>query len=61
MTLRELREIIKKAMQENIGAEITGKTGGKTVMSFKDSTAMQDFKSKNSNIASIKPLEEKNK
>ena len=58
MKKSELKEFIKSSFQENIGAEITGKSGKKTVMSFKDSTAMQKFKSDKSNIASVNPLEE---
>jgi hypothetical protein len=61
MTLRELREIIKKAMQENMAFKVKGKSGEETVMSLPNTTAASDLKNKNSNIASIKPLEEKNK
>jgi hypothetical protein len=61
MTLRELREIIKKAMQENMAFKVKGKSGKETVMSFPNTTAASDLKSKNSNIASVEPLEEKNK
>jgi predicted transcriptional regulator len=61
MTLKELRKIIRKAMQENMAFKVKGKSGEETVMSLPNATAASDLKNKNSNIASIKPLEEKNK
>ena len=58
MKKSELKEFIKNSLQENIGAEVTGKSGKKTVMSFANTTDMQNFKSKNSNVASVSALEE---
>jgi len=55
-----IREEIVAALSENIGAEVTGKTGGKTVASFKDLAAANKFKQENPNIASVKQLEEDN-
>lgn len=51
-------EILSEEVNENIGAEITGRTGRKTVMSFKDTAEMNRFKADNANVASIKQLEE---
>jgi hypothetical protein len=53
-----ISEILSEDVNEAIGAEITGKTGKKTVASFSNTKDMTDFKSKNPNIASVTPLEE---
>jgi SepF-like predicted cell division protein (DUF552 family) len=55
-----ISEILSEDVNEAIGAEVTGKTGKKTVASFKDQQTMNKFKTENPNIASVTPLEEKN-
>ena len=51
-------EILSEDVNEAIGAEVIGRTGKKTVASFANTQAMNDYKSQNQNVASVKPLEE---
>jgi hypothetical protein len=55
-----IREEIVAALSENIGAEVIGKAGRKTVASFKDLADANKFRQENPNIAKITPLEEDN-
>ena len=64
MKRKELKNYIRTEIinelttNENVGVEITGATGTKTVQSFKDMTTANQFKSQNPNIKSVKQLEE---
>ena len=51
-------EILSEDVNEAIGAEVIGRTGKKTVASFANTQAMNDYKSQNQNVASVKPLVE---
>jgi hypothetical protein len=55
-----ITEILSEDVNEAVGAEVTGKSGKKTVASFKDQQSMNKFKSDNQNVASVTPLEEEN-
>jgi hypothetical protein len=64
MKKSELKKYIKEQIVETLteapeAYELTGKTGTKTVSSFKSQDEANKFKQQNPNIASIKKLEEK--
>lgn len=54
-----IREEIIKTLSETEAYELTGKTGSKTVSSFKSQDEANKFKQQNPNIVSVKKLEEK--
>jgi hypothetical protein len=54
-----IKEEIIKALSESEAYELTGKTGTKTISSFKSSDEANKFKQQNPNITSVKKLEEK--
>lgn len=53
-----IREEIIKTLSETEAYELTGKTGSKTVSSFKSQDEANKFKQQNPNIVSVKKLEE---
>lgn len=55
---KSIREMIVAELSESEAYEITGRSGTKTTQTFKDSTEANKFKTSNTNIASIKKLEE---
>jgi hypothetical protein len=54
-----IQEEIIKALSEAEAYELTGKTGTKTVSSFKSQSEADKFKQQNPNITGVKKLEEK--
>jgi hypothetical protein len=54
-----IKEQIVEALSEAEAYELTGKTGTKTVSSFKSQGEADKFKQQNPNITSVKKLEEK--
>jgi hypothetical protein len=64
MKKSELKKYIKEQIVETLteaaeAYELTGKTGTKTISSFKSQDEANKFKQQNPNVASIKKLEEK--
>lgn len=54
-----IKEEIIKTLSETEAYELVGKTGSKTVSSFKSQDEANKFKQQNPNIVSVKKLEEK--